>query len=150
MIVGTQGFYGLPVMLTAQGGADVVAGAGATTTSLSIGGVTSAFIQPHPGLVVPVLYGVLVVAYGATAPASMNITFATTAGTAIDTQTFNVSSILANATAEIPIVMLGVASASAWLGAGLTPMIQVAPVTNGVTVRLTGSRVLFGLIPGGA
>jgi hypothetical protein len=150
MIVGTQGFYGLPINLTAQAGADVVCNSGAATTALSSGGTTAAFVQPHPGLVVPSLSGVITITLGAAAPTAMVITFATTAGTPIDSFTVSPTVLVNLANLMIPLEFIGAASASVWQGAGLTPLIQVNPTAQNVTVRVSGSRVQFGLISGGA
>jgi hypothetical protein len=150
MIVGTQGFYGLPILLTAQAGADVTCNSGATTTALSIGGASSLFVQPHPGIVIPIISGQITITLGATPPTALVITFATTAGTAIDSFTVSPTVLTASANLMIGLEFLGVASGSAWQGAGLTPLIQVAPTAQNVTARFAGSRCVFGLISGGA
>lgn len=150
MIVGTQQFYAGPTKLTAQGAADVACPAGAFTTALSVGGTSTAIVSQSPGIVIPYIAGVLIILCGAAAPTALTIGFATTSGTEIDTLVVAPALLVNNATIAIPLALIGLAAATAWLGSGLTPLLEVNPTTNAVTAKAAGSRGMFMLLPGGA
>lgn len=145
--VGVQIFAAAPTKLVAQAGADVTCAAGAATTALSVGGVSTAVIAGNVGSWLAKVHGVIFIDLGATAPSAMVISYATTAGTAIDSITVPASQLVNSAHLQIPIFLLDVASATKWLGSGATPLIQVNPTGQAVTAKL-GSVVLFELPPG--
>ena len=150
MPVGCNNFPAVPTKLTATGAADVAVAAGGYTTALSVGCAGTALATTDVDSVIPVLFGVLVIYLGATAPTAMVIGFATTSGTEIDTYTVDPGQLVNSAKIVVPFHFVGAASRTSWLGAGLTPLIEVNPTGQAVTVKNVGSRAIFALLPGAA
>jgi len=137
-----------PTILNANG--DVTCNAGAVTTGIhsQSGGVAVPLSQTNRFDVYPIIQGLLTIVLGATAPSALVISYATTAGTAIDSFTVEPGLLVNSAELMIPIFLIGPLSSSLYLAPGKDPLIQVAPTGQAVTVKQVGSRAVFQLVLG--
>lgn len=137
-----------PTILNSNGDT-VVAAAGWTTTILSqTGGVGVPLIQRTNNDFYPYIAGVLAVTIGVAAPTAMQISYALVSGTPISTFDVAAAALVAATTVLVPFILKGPLSQSAYGGAGKTPLIEVNPTTNGVTVLKLGSSAIFQLLIG--
>lgn len=137
-----------PTVLNAN--ADVTCNAGATTTAIhsQAAGTAVPLIQTNAIDVYPYIAGVLVLVLGATAPSALVISYATTAGTAIDSYTVEPALLVNLAELVIPFFLVGPLSSTLYGGAGKDPLIQVTPTGQNVTAKKVGSRAIFQLLVG--
>lgn len=137
-----------PTVLNAN--ADVVAGAGAWSTAIlsQAAGVAVPLIQRSNNDFYPFITGVLAVLVGAGAPTVLQISYALVSGTPLSTVNVAVAALIATNTVLVPFALKGPLSQSAYGGAGATPLIEVNPTTNGVTVKAVGSSAIFQLLVG--
>jgi hypothetical protein len=137
-----------PTVLNAN--ADVAVTAGVTTTAIhsQSGGVAVPLIQTNPIDCYPIIWGNLAILLGATPPTALVISYATVSGTAIASYTFPPALLLANATAMVPIFLVGPLSATLYTGAGKDPLVQVNATGQAVTVKAVGSAAIFELVLG--
>jgi hypothetical protein len=134
-----------PTLLTATAAADVTCTADATVTALSAGGAAGALAQATNQDFIARISGVMTFVLGASAPTALTITYATTAGTPIDTYVVEPGLLVDSAEIVIPIYLLGVSSSSLFAGAGATPLVQVLSATNPCTLKAIGSRAIFSM-----
>jgi hypothetical protein len=137
-----------PTVLNAN--ADVAVTAGVVTTAIhsQSGGVAVPLIAANKFDMYPIMWGNLAILLGATPPTALVISYATISGTAIQSYTFPPALLLANATAMVPIFMVGPLSSALYQGAGTDPLIQVSATAQNVTVKAVGSSAVFELVLG--
>ena len=137
---------GIPTTkLTPTGAADVTCTAGAFVSCLSVGGAATALVQATSQDFIAAIRGVMVFTLGATAPTALQIIYATTAGTAIDTYTVTPTLLVNSAVIVIPIFLLGAASSTLFGGSGATPLVQAKATTTACTMTAVGSVALFSM-----
>lgn len=129
--------------LIATGGADVTCTGGSVVTAMSVGGVASALVQATQQDFIPFILGALAFDLSATPPTALTITYATTAGTAIDTFVVDPGLLVLSTSIIVPIFLTGPSSQSLFAGAGATPLIQVLSATNDCTLLAAGSRAFI-------
>jgi len=137
-----------PTVLNNNGNVTSTAGAFVTALSSQSGGVSVPLVSTNKFDVYPVIMGVLAITVGATAPTAMSVSFATTAGTPIQSASIAVASLVATTTVHIPFFLVGALASNLFVGAGVTPLIQTNATTNSVTILQTGSYAIFQLVPG--
>lgn len=125
-------------------GSDVPCPAGAGTWTL----VSSALTANTPGNYYPIVWGNLAFLCGATPPTALTFSLAINNGAYVDTQTVPPALLVASATLNIPVTMVGLNSGTAWLGAGSTVWIGVNPTGQAVTFKFAGSRLICALYRG--
>jgi len=145
---GANTFAGLPQFMSIQGAAgDVNCPAGSYTTVLSIGGASNTFQHQQAGQWIPRVDALLYFKLGATAPSAIIIGFATTTGTEIDSLQVDTDLLVNNGSFAITVPLMGVKSNTLWQ-AGATPLVEVNPTGQAVTIRsvsVAGSRGIFWL-----
>ena len=135
---------GFPLtQLIATGGADVTCTGDATVTAMSVGGIASALVQATAQDFIPFIMGALAFDLSATPPTALTITYATTAGTPIDTFVVDPGLLVLSTSIVVPLFLSGPSSASLFGGAGATPLIQVLSATNDCTLLAAGSRAFI-------
>lgn len=148
---GANTYPGTPQFLTIQGAAgDVACTAGSYTTVMSIGGASNVFQHSQVGQWIPIVLAMLYIKLGATAPSALIVGFATTSGTEIDSIAMDTDLLVNNGSFALTFPLMGVKSGTLWQ-AGATPLVEVNPTGQNVTVRsvgAAGTRGLFWLQPG--
>jgi hypothetical protein len=96
----------------------------------------------------PLIWGVLTILLGGTAPSALTVKFILGSGSAVDTYTVEPALLVNSAELVIPIVLVGANSASAWAGSGSTINVQVTATGQAVTCKKVGSRLLVALFKG--
>lgn len=137
-----------PTVLNNNGNVTSTAGTYVTAISSQSGGTAVPLISTNRVDVYPVIFGVLAITVGATAPTAMTINYATVSGTPISSVSVAVASLVATTTVHIPFFLVGPLSSSLYVGAGVTPLVQTNPTTNAVTILQVGSYAIFQLAVG--
>lgn len=134
-----------PTILNNNG--DVVAGAGAWSTAIrsQAGGTNVPLAQRTNNDFYPLVMGVLAIVVGIAPPTTLTISYALISGTPIATFAVNPAALIASTTVLVPFFLVGPLSQSKFSGAGATPLVEVFPATNGVTVSVSGSSAIFQL-----
>jgi hypothetical protein len=130
--------------VTAGPGSDVAVTSSTATTVIT----TGAIVMLNPGPYYPLIWGVLTIVLGGTAPSALIVTFILGAGSAVDTYTVLPALLVNSATLVVPVFLVGVNSATAWIGSGSTINLQVTATGQAVTVKGVGSRMMVGLFRG--
>jgi hypothetical protein len=127
--------------------ADVVAGAAAWSTAIrsQSGGANVPLIQRTNNDFYPLVMGVLAIVVGIAAPTALTISYAIVSGTPIATFAVNPTALIVSTTVLVPFFLHGALAQAAFQGAGVTPLVEVFPTTNGVTVAALGSSAIFQL-----
>ena len=82
-----------------------------TVTAMSVGGIASALVQATAQDFIPFIMGALAFDLSATPPTALTITYATTAGTAIDTFVVDPGLLVLSTSIIVPIFLSGPSSA---------------------------------------
>lgn len=137
---------GIPLTkLVPTGAADVTCTAGSFVSALSVGGIAGALVQATAQDFIASIKGVMAFTFGASAPTALEIIYATTAGTAIDSYLVTPTLLVALTVILVPIYLVGASSSVLFGGAGATPLVQVKATTNACTMTAVGSVALFGM-----
>jgi hypothetical protein len=120
------------------------------TSSTAVTVVTSgALAALGSGYYYPTIAGVLTLLLGASPPSACTVKFILGSGSAVDTYTVEPGLLTTLAELMVPITLVGLSSASAWLGAGATVNVQVTATGQAITCKAVGSRLLIALNRGG-
>jgi hypothetical protein len=130
--------------VTAGPGSDVAVSSSTATTVIT----TGALVALAPGPWYPLIWGVLTIVLGGTAPSALTAKFILGAGSAVDTYTVEPALLVNSAELVVPILLVGVNSATAWNGADSTINLQVTATGQAGTVKGVGSRMIVGLFRG--
>lgn len=130
--------------VTAGPGSDVAVSSSTATTVIT----TGALAALDPGPYFPLIAGVLVIVLGGSAPSALTVKFILGAGSAVDTYTVEPGLLVNSAELVVPVFLVGVNSAVAWIGAGSTINLQVTATGQAVTVKGVGSRIIAQLLRG--
>ena len=122
--------------------ADVTLTAGSEVTCITSGAIAGY----GPGAYTPVIYALLTVLMGATAPTALQFAFKIAAGTDVDTYVVEPGLLVALAEIAILVPLLGVSDPAAWIGVGSTLNVTGKATTTACTVKKVGSRALFTLL----
>jgi hypothetical protein len=131
-----------PGVFTPSGDTSCPAG---TNTSLF---GTSSYSAPTPGSYYPFVWANLVFLCGATPPSALSVAMAIDNGSMVDTLIVAPALLVANATVNLPVVMVGPSSSTQWLGAGTWVYLFFNPTGQAVTFKFAGSRVVVALFRG--
>src|SRR5271154_6135768 len=120
------------------------------TSSTAVTVVTSgALAALGSGYYYPTISGVLTLLLGASPPSACTVKFILGSGSAVDTYTVEPGLLTTLAELMVPINLVGLSSASAWLGSGATVNVQVTATGQAITCKAVGSRLLIALNRGG-
>ena len=106
---------------------------------------TGALVALNNGAYYPEIWGVLAILLGATAPSALVCAFRLGAGADVDTYTVPPALLTNAATLMVQINLVGVNSASAWVGAGSTINVTINPTGQAVTCKAVGTKVVVAL-----
>jgi hypothetical protein len=134
----------LPASYGCVGAADVTLTAGAEVTFITTGAIAAL----NPGDYFPLIYGVLALAMGGSAPAAVVLAFKLGAGSDVATYTVPPAVLVASTTILIPFFFVGANSGSAWIGAGSTINLTANCTTNAGTAKNVGSYAIVALMRG--
>ena len=137
-----------PTILSANANVTLTASTVVTAIHSQSGGVAVPLAQINANDVYPLIFGVLSILLGATAPTALTVTYATVSGTPIDTMTVNPALLVALSTITVPIQLIGPLSKSLYSGAGTDPLIQCNAATTAATLIAASSRAIFQLAVG--
>lgn len=146
--VGTDPSTVAPTILNSNADATCTAGAWTTAILSQLAGTPVPIAMVNRFDTYPLIMGVLTIVLGATPPSALAIAYATTAGTPILSYTVEPGLLVALAELLVPIFLSGPISSTLYTGAGKTPLIQVEPTGQAVTVTKVGSMAIFQLVPG--
>lgn len=130
--------------VTAGPSGDVTCNSSTATTVITTGALTAL----NPGPYYPLIQGVLTIVLGGTAPSALTVKFILGAGSAVDTYTVEPGLLVNSAELVVPVFLVGVNSASAWIGSGSTINVQVTATGQAVTCKGVGSRIIAQLFRG--
>jgi hypothetical protein len=134
-----------PAKLTANGDVTLTAGAWVTGIHSQSGGSAVPLIFDANFDVIPVIIGAVTVLLGGTAPTALELAYATTAGTPIDTYTVEPGLLVDSAELIIPFMFVGPQAILFWSGVGVDPLIQLKATTTAATLKHVGSQAYFQL-----
>jgi hypothetical protein len=141
-IYGVANPLALPAVYLTASGADVSCVAGSETNVITSGAITGS----AAGSLYPRIDAFLTILLGATAPSALVIAFRLGAGADVDSFTVEPALLTNNAELMFPLALIGVSSASAWIGSGSTVNLTVKPTGQNVTVKGVGSRMVVTLL----
>ncbi|SRR5579884_1068332 len=124
--------------------ADVTLTAGSEITVIT----TGAIVAPSPGFWYPMIWLSWTVVLGATASTALVFAFKLGSGADVDTFTIEPGLLQNNAELQSCVVLVGVASATAWVGSGSTINITGKATAQNATFKGVGSRAVVRLIRG--
>jgi hypothetical protein len=124
-------------------GGDVALPAGTETVVMTSLGL----VAPAPGNWFPLILGVIAVLLGAVPPTALTIAFKT-GGSDVDTMVVAPALLVANATLNLPLYLLGLNSGSLWIGAGQAVQLTALPTGQAATFKFNGSKMIPLLLRG--
>lgn len=134
----------LPLPAVYSPASDTTCSAGSETTVITSGAIA----QTLNGSSYPRIDGVLTILLGGTAPSALVLAFKLGSGSDVDTYTVEPGLLVNSAELIIPLHLLGVSSATAWVGSGSTVNVTVNATGQAVTCKKVGSRAIIGIFRG--
>lgn len=122
--------------------ADQTLTAGTEVTIITTGALTAL----NPGTYVPMIWLYANILMGASLPSALQFAFKLGSGSDVDTQVVDVADATASKGWQYAVPLIGVPSATAWIGSGSTINITATATTNAATFKYATSRALVLLL----
>jgi hypothetical protein len=134
----------LIVPTIATSGSDIVLTAGAFLGIFQ----SPNMIGPSPGNYYPMVFGTLAILLGATPPTALNYYISVNGGSGMDQQFVPAALLIANATLNLPIFMIGTSSGTAFSAPGGYVSLGAQAITQPATFKFATSRMIVTLFRG--